>query len=128
MLDMATCIYLVSASWRVLSFKLGRLAACAGQGAWSTLSASNCCANEAPGCRSSRCLQENQQRVHTDRWRWRTNGFRTAELSRKSKAADLLVAEESMAGLGSVAATARERGEKYNLLHERFLKLGAPPW
>jgi hypothetical protein len=45
-------------------------------------------------------------------------------------AADLLVAEESMAGLGSAAATAtataRERGEKYNLLHERFLKLGAP--
>jgi hypothetical protein len=45
-------------------------------------------------------------------------------------AADLLVAEESMAGLGSAAvtvtATARERGEKYNLLHERFPKLGAP--
>jgi hypothetical protein len=42
-------------------------------------------------------------------------------------AADLLVAEESMAGLGSAtAATARERGEKYNLLHERFSKLGAP--
>ena len=38
-------------------------------------------------------------------------------------AADLLVAEESMAGLGSAATTAtatattRERGEKYNLLH-----------
>ena len=33
-----------------------------------------------------------------------------------------------MAGLGSVAATAtaRERGEKYNLLHEGFPKLGAP--
>jgi hypothetical protein len=41
-------------------------------------------------------------------------------------AVDLLVAEESMDGLGSVAATARERGEKYNLLHERFPKLGAP--
>ena len=37
-----------------------------------------------------------------------------------------------MAGLGSAAATAtamttvRERGEKYNLLHEGFPKLGAP--
>jgi hypothetical protein len=43
-------------------------------------------------------------------------------------AADLLVVEESMTGLGSAAATAtaRERGEKYNLLHERFSKLGAP--
>jgi hypothetical protein len=41
-------------------------------------------------------------------------------------AADLLVAEESMAGLDSAAAMARERGEKYNLLHERFPKLGAP--
>jgi hypothetical protein len=32
-----------------------------------------------------------------------------------------------MAGLGSAAATAtaRERREKYNLLHERFPKLGA---
>jgi hypothetical protein len=42
--------------------------------------------------------------------------------------ADLLVAEESMAELGSAVATAtaRERGEKYNLLHERFPKLGAP--
>ena len=40
----------------------------------------------------------------------------------------LLVAEERMAGLGSAAAmaTARERGEKYNLLHEGFPKLGAP--
>jgi hypothetical protein len=50
---------------------------------------------------------------------------------------DALVAEESMAGLGSAVATttamatmtatatARERGEKYNLLHERFAKLGA---
>jgi hypothetical protein len=45
--------------------------------------------------------------------------------------ADLLVTEESMAGLGSAAAavttsaTVRERGEKYNLLHERFSKLEA---
>jgi hypothetical protein len=34
-----------------------------------------------------------------------------------------------MAGLGSAAAATaspRERGEKYNLLHERFSKLGAP--
>jgi hypothetical protein len=33
-----------------------------------------------------------------------------------------------MVRLGSAAATARarERGEKYNLLHERFSKLGAP--
>jgi hypothetical protein len=48
-------------------------------------------------------------------------------------ATDLLVAEESMTGLGSAAAatattsaTARERREKYNLLYERFPKLGAP--
>ena len=38
--------------------------------------------------------------------------------------------KEMMAGLGSAAATAtttaRERGEKYNLLHEGFPKLGAP--
>jgi hypothetical protein len=39
---------------------------------------------------------------------------------------DLLVAEESIVGLGSAAA-ATERGEKYNLLHERFPKLEAPP-
>jgi hypothetical protein len=31
-----------------------------------------------------------------------------------------------MARLGSATATARERGEKYNLLHERFPKLWAP--
>ena len=49
---------------------------------------------------------------------WRTAGT----------AADLLVAEESMAGLGSAAATAtaREGEEKSNLLHEGFPKLGAP--
>ena len=50
----------------------------------------------------------------------------------RRSAADLLVAEESMAGLGSAAAmataTAREREEKYNLLHEGFSKLGAPPY
>ena len=46
---------------------------------------------------------------------WRTAGT----------AADLLVAEESMVGLGS-AATAREGGEKSNLLYEGFPKLGAP--
>jgi len=36
--------------------------------------------------------------------------------------------KERTVGLGSAAmtATARERGEKYNLLHEGFLKLGAP--
>jgi hypothetical protein len=57
------------------------------------------------------------------------NMFWTAGLFSKNTgtATDLLVAEESMAGLGSAAATAtamaRERGEKYNLLHERFLKL-----
>ena len=58
---------------------------------------------------------EQRQDVATS---WRTAGT----------AADLLVAEESMAGLGSVAATAtaRERGEKYNLLYEGFSKLGAP--
>jgi hypothetical protein len=58
------------------------------------------------------------------------NMFWTAGLFSKNTgmAADLLVAEESMAGLGSAAATAtatataRERGEKYNLLP----KLGAP--
>jgi hypothetical protein len=60
------------------------------------------------------------------------NMFCTAGLFSKNTrmAADLLVAEESMAGLGSAAATAtatvREREEKYNLLHERFPKLGAP--
>jgi hypothetical protein len=60
------------------------------------------------------------------------NIFWTAGLFSKNTgtAADLLVAEESMAGLGSAAAmataTARERGEKYNLLHEIFPKLGAP--
>jgi hypothetical protein len=58
------------------------------------------------------------------------NMFWTAGLFSKNTgtAADLLVAEESMAGLGSAAAaaTARERGEKYNLLHERFPILGAP--
>jgi hypothetical protein len=62
------------------------------------------------------------------------NMFWTAGLfsNNTGTAADLLVAEESMAGLGSAAvtamatATARERGEKYNLLHERFPKLGAP--
>jgi hypothetical protein len=60
------------------------------------------------------------------------NMFWTAGLFSKNAGtvADLLVAEESMAGLGSTAATtasatARERGEKYNLLHERFPKLGA---
>jgi hypothetical protein len=52
----------------------------------------------------------------------------SSEATTSQHAADLLVAEESMAGLGSVAATAtaREKGEKYNLLHERFPKLGAP--
>jgi hypothetical protein len=58
------------------------------------------------------------------------NMFWTASLFFKNTgtAADLLVAKESLAGLGSAVATAtaRERGEKYNLLHERFLKLGAP--
>jgi hypothetical protein len=58
------------------------------------------------------------------------NMFWTAGLFSKNTgtAADLLVAEESMAGLGSTTATAtaREREEKYNLLHERFPKLGAP--
>jgi hypothetical protein len=62
------------------------------------------------------------------------NMFWTAGLFSKNTgtAADLLVTEGSMAGLGSAAATvtamtrARERGEKYNLLHERFPKLGAP--
>jgi hypothetical protein len=58
------------------------------------------------------------------------NMFWTVGLFSKNigTAADLLVADESMAGLGSAAATAtaRERGEKYNLLHERFTKLGAP--
>jgi hypothetical protein len=58
------------------------------------------------------------------------NMFWTAGLFSKNTemAADLLVAEESMARLGSAAATAtaRERGEKYNLLYERFPKLGAP--
>jgi len=39
----------------------------------------------------------------------------------------LLVAKKRMAGLGSAAAaaTAREGGEKSNLLHKRFSKLGA---
>jgi hypothetical protein len=56
------------------------------------------------------------------------NMFWTAGLFSKNigTSADLLVAEESMVGLGSATATARERGEKYNLLHERFSKLGAP--
>jgi hypothetical protein len=62
------------------------------------------------------------------------NIFWTAGLFSKNTgmAVDLLVAEESMAGLGSAvaaataSATARERGEKYNLIHERFLKLGTP--
>jgi len=52
----------------------------------------------------------------------------------RRSAADLLVAEKRMAELGRAAAaaavmaaaTARERGEKYNLLHEGFPKLGAP--
>ena len=59
---------------------------------------------------------EQRQDVATS---WRTAGT----------AADLLVAEESMAGLGSAAATATATargGEKSNLLHERFPKLGAP--
>jgi hypothetical protein len=63
------------------------------------------------------------------------NIFWTAGLFSKNTGttADLLVAEESMAGLGSAAAatasaTVRERGEKYNLLYERFPKLGAPLW
>ena len=37
-----------------------------------------------------------------------------------------LVVEESMVGLGSAAAMAREGEEKSNLLHEEFLKLRAP--
>ena len=51
---------------------------------------------------------EQRQDVATS---WRTAGT----------AADLLVAEESVAA----TATAREGGEKSNLLHEGFLKLGA---
>ena len=39
-------------------------------------------------------------------------------------AADLLVAEESVAA----TATAREGGEKSNLLHEGFSKLGGSPY
>ena len=41
----------------------------------------------------------------------------------------LLVAEKRMAGLGRAAAAATATvggGEKSNLLHERFPKLGAP--
>jgi hypothetical protein len=57
------------------------------------------------------------------------NIFWTAGLFSKNTgmAADLLVTEESMAGPGSAAATAtaRERGEKYNLLHKRFSKRGS---
>jgi hypothetical protein len=62
------------------------------------------------------------------------NIFWTAGLFFKNTgtAMDLLVAEESMAGLGSATATTtattRKRGEKYNLLHGRFPKLGAPLW
>jgi hypothetical protein len=52
------------------------------------------------------------------------NIFWTAGLFSKNTgmAADLLVTEESMA---AATAAARERGEKYNLLHKRFSKLGA---
>ena len=58
-----------------------------------------------------------EQRLDRTQPRWRSTGtWQTT----------LLVAEERMAGLGSAVATARERGEKYNLLHEGFPKLGAP--
>ena len=33
---------------------------------------------------------------------------------------------KGLAGLSNAAAAAREGGEKYNLLHEGFPKLGAP--
>ena len=58
-----------------------------------------------------------EQRLDRMQPRWRSAGTWQAAL---------LVAEERMAGQGSVAATARESGEKSNLLHERFPKLGAP--
>ena len=59
-----------------------------------------------------------EQRLDRTQPRWRLIG--TWQVA-------LLVAEERMAGLGSAAvmAMARERGEKYNLLHEGFPKLGA---
>jgi hypothetical protein len=58
--------------------------------------------------------------------RYRNYGVSHQDIYVTGMAAALLVVEESMAGLGSAATTARERGEKYNLLHDRFSKLGAP--
>ena len=58
-----------------------------------------------------------EQRLDRTQPRWRSAGTWQAAL---------LVAEERMAGLGSATATARGGGEKSNLLHEGFPKLGAP--